>query len=78
LQDQSALFNSDFKGMTNLDFDYTDFVKTREVLIKKINNSLSSNDKKFLLTFFDGKPDWNLFRESHAQELPAIKWKLLN
>ncbi len=78
LQDQSALFNLDFKGMTNLDFDYTDFVKTREVLIKKINNSLSSNDKKFLLTFFDGKPDWNLFRESHAQELPAIKWKLLN
>ena len=78
LQDQSALFNSDFKGMTNLDFDYTDFVKTRELLIETINNRLSTNDKQFLLSFFDGKPDWNLFRESHAQELPAIKWKLLN
>lgn len=78
LQDQSALFNSDFKGMTNLDFDYADFVKTREVLIEKINNSLSRGDKKFLLLFFDGKPDWNLFRESQAKELPAIKWKLIN
>lgn len=35
--------------MTNIDFDYAAFVKTREVLI-----------------------------ESHAQELPAIKWKLKN
>lgn len=78
LQDQSALFDVDFKGMTNIDFDYADFVKTREVLIEKINNSLSSDDKNFLLSFFDGKPDWNLFRESHAQELPAIKWKLIN
>lgn len=78
LQDQSALFDVDFKGMTNIDFDYSDFFKTREVLIEKINNSLSSDDKKFLLSFFDGKPDWNLFRESNAQELPAIKWKLIN
>lgn len=49
LQDQSTLFDADFKGMTNIDFDYAAFVKTREVLI-----------------------------ESHAQELPAIKWKLKN
>jgi len=78
LLDQSALFNSDFKGMTNLDFDYADFLKTREILVEKISKSLSSNDKKFLLSFFDGKPNWSLFREPHAQELPAIKWKLTN
>jgi hypothetical protein len=78
LLDQSALFNSDFKGMTNLDFDYADFLKTREILVEKISKSLSSNDKKFLLSFFDGKPNWNLFREPHAQELSAIKWKLTN
>jgi len=78
LHDHSALFDLDFKGMTNIEFGYADFVKTREELIEKINKSLSSDDKKFLLSFFDGKPDWNLFRESHAQELPAIKWKLIN
>jgi len=77
-QDQSALFDLDFKGMTNIEFDYANFVKTREVLIEKINAGISSNDKKFLLSFFDGKPDWSLFRESHAQDLPAIKWKQVN
>lgn len=78
LQDQTALFESDFKGMTNISFNYADFVKTRQTLIEKINRSISADDKKFLLSFFEGKPDWSLFRESHAQELPAIKWKLLN
>jgi len=78
LQDHSALFDLDFKGMTNIEFDYADFVKTREALIEKINNSLSTDDKKFLLSFFDGNPDWSLFREAHAQDLPAIKWKLIN
>lgn len=78
LQDQTALFESDFKGMTNISFNYADFVKTRQTLIKKINSSISADDKKFLLSFFEGKPDWSLFRESHAQELPAIRWKLLN
>lgn len=78
LQDQTALFDSDFKGMTNIAFDYTDFEKTRKILIEKINNSLTNDDKKFFLSFFDAKPDWNLFREPKAQDLPAIKWKLLN
>jgi len=78
LLDQAALFDSDFKGMTNLDFDYADFVKTRNTLIKKINDSLTEIDKQFLLLFFDAKPDWSFFRESHAQDLPAIKWKLIN
>lgn len=78
LQDQTALFNEDFKGMTNISFNYPDFVKTREALIERINTSLTAGDKKFLLSFFDAKPDWSLFRESRAQDLPAIKWKLMN
>ncbi len=78
LQDQSALFDLDFKGMTNIPFDYADFEKTREVLIRKINKSLGGDDKEFLLSFFNGKPDWSLSREPKAQDLPAIKWKLFN
>ena len=78
LLDQAALFDSDFKGMTNISFDYTDFTQTRKTLIEKINLNLSSDDKSFLITFFGGAPDWSLFRESHIQNLPAIKWKQVN
>lgn len=78
LLDQAALFDSDFKGMTNINFEYADFTQTRKTLIEKINSKLTSDDKSFLITFFDGSPNWNLFRESHVQNLPAIKWKQLN
>lgn len=78
LQDQSTLFDSDFKGMTNVEFSYAEFLKTREELIEQINNSLSTDDKAFLLSFFSGQPDWSRFRESRAKDLPAIKWKLIN
>ncbi|MGZ3808928.1 MAG: nucleotidyl transferase AbiEii/AbiGii toxin family protein, partial [Bacteriovorax sp.] len=78
LLDQKALFDSDFKGMTNIEFNYAHFTKTREMLIEKINANLSSDDKSFLLSFFEGAPDWRLFREPHAQDLPAIKWKQIN
>jgi len=78
LIDQSALFNSDFKGMTNMEFTYEDFLRTRDQLVTKISESLSSNDKSFLISFFEGTPRWELFREPQAQSLPAIKWKLMN
>ncbi len=78
LLNQSALFDSDFKGMTNIEFEYPEFLKIRDILIEKINSSLSAEDKKFLLSFFDAKPEWSLFREAHAQNLPAIQWKLIN
>lgn len=64
--------------MTNIEFNYAHFTKTREMLIEKINANLSSDDKSFLLSFFEGVPDWRLFREPHAQDLPAIKWKQIN
>jgi hypothetical protein len=78
LIDQSGLFDSDFNGMTNMEFTYEDFVRTREQLITNIIDSLSANDKSFLISFFEGTPRWELFREPQARSLPAIKWKLVN
>jgi hypothetical protein len=78
LQDQSALFDLDFKGMTSIKFEDSDFVNTRKELIKIINDSLTVEDKKFLLSFFSAKPEWSFFRDPNAKELPAIKWKLIN
>lgn len=78
LKDQSVLFDLDFQGMTNIDFDYSEFVKNRRTLIDLINDSLSVDDKRFLLSFFESKPDWSLFSAPNAQKLPAIQWKLIN
>ena len=73
--DQSAVFESQFKGMTDNSFGAHEFENTRELLIKTINESLTDEDKEFLLTFSKGEPDWTKVNYS---KFPAIRWKLLN
>ena len=78
LKDQKSAFNNQFAGMTLVDFSYEDYEKTRATLIENIQQRLTDNDKKFLLSFEKGEPEWDLFPHSVLKDLPAIKWKLLN
>lgn len=73
--EQSVVFESQFKGMTDDIFGYDEYENTRELLIKTINESLTKEDKEFLLAFSEGEPDWTRVDYSN---FPAIKWKLLN
>ena len=61
--------------MTNVAFGYDEYLVTRELLITTINDSLTEEDKEFLLAFTKGEPDWSKVDYS---EYSAIKWKLLN
>jgi predicted nucleotidyltransferase component of viral defense system len=78
LQNQEAAFTGQFEGMGLKPFSYTDFENTRERLVKEINSLLTKNDKKLLLSFKDGNPDWSMSDTAQLQNLPALKWKLQN
>jgi hypothetical protein len=78
LKDQKSAFDNQFAGMTSVEFSYDDFENTRAVLIDTIQKRLTDDEKKFLLSFEMGEPDWKLFPHSVLKDLPAIKWKLLN
>jgi hypothetical protein len=73
--DQSAVFESQFNGMTDNSFENEEYHATRGQLIRMINESLTPEDKEFLLAFSKGEPDWTKVDYS---KFPAIKWKLLN
>ena len=73
--DQSAVFESQFSGMTDNTFGYDEYQTTREQLIRMINESLTLEDKEFLLAFSKGEPNWT---KNDYSKYPAIKWKLLN
>ena len=75
LVDQSAVFESQFNGMTDNTFGYDEYEATREQLIKTISESLTHDDKEFLLAFSKGEPDWTKVDYS---KYPAVRWKLLN
>lgn len=77
LKDQKSAFDNQFAGMTSVEFTYDDYEKTRAALIDTIQQRLTDDEKKFLLSFELGEPDWKLFPHPVLKDLPAIKWKLL-
>lgn len=78
LQDISALYESEFKGMTYEDVSLEELYKTRDNIFELIHDGLSDNDREFLLSLKEGDPKWNLFAYPEAALLPAVKWKLHN
>jgi len=78
LKDQKPAFETQFAGMTLEPFTYNDYESTRKTLIEIIQQRLTDDDKKFLLSFETGMPKWDLLPYELIKKLPAVKWKLLN
>lgn len=77
-QNQKETFATQFEGMALQAFSYEDFEAARERLVMEINGMLSDNDRKLLLGFKAGEPDWGLSSMAVLKDLPAVKWKLQN
>jgi predicted nucleotidyltransferase component of viral defense system len=71
-------YNREFAGMTLRPVDYQGLVSVRERIVRIINQSLTENERKFLLSIKQGQPDWGLMPVSGLDRLPAIQWKLKN
>lgn len=76
--DQRRAFETQFAGMTQEPFTYEDFEAARERLVKDIHSGLSDTDRRFLLSFKSGDPDWSLFPYERLKDLPAVQWKFSN
>ena len=50
----------------------------RTIIRKKHQQKRTKNNKKLILSFETGDPNWSLFPNKVLKNLPAIKWKLLN
>lgn len=75
LINQEAAFDTQFQGMTDRSFTYIEYETIRKYLIHTIKQSLTKDDKEFLLAFAKGEPNWN---HTDYSIYPAVKWKLLN
>ncbi len=78
LQDQRMTFEQKFLGMAFEKFDYEDFLTTRKRLLEEVKKSLSDQDKRFLLSFNKGEPEWSLFEIEIIKKMPGVMWKLQN
>ena len=77
INDKKDDFEHQFYGMTEEKFDYDDFIKFSVILRERVRSLLSNDDKKFILSFKQGDPNWSLFCKDVSQ-FPSIQWKLNN
>lgn len=78
LKDIASLHLSQFAGMAREEVTLETLYSTRTNLIKQINDSLDSSERRFLLSVKRCEPDWDILGIPHLKDLPAIQWKLQN
>lgn len=77
IDQQDALANQ-FEGMTDEPFNYDDYQNSRTNLIEVVNNGITDEDKKFLISFEEGSPDWSKCCAGDLSDYPSVRWKLMN
>ena len=78
LIDQREAMENQFAGMTDVPFTYDEFEKTRAKLISDVRSIVTEADKKFLISFESGQPDWEGYEFEYLKNYPSVQWKLLN
>lgn len=78
LKDFRQVFEQEFAGMAAEEVEHDELVAVRDRLIETIKNTMTANEKKFLLSIKQGQPDWDFMPVAGIDQLPAIQWKLVN
>jgi hypothetical protein len=71
-------FSNEFVGMTREEVGLDALLAVQARLIAELPRQLTERQRSFLLSLVRAEPDWTLLPFPHLQELPALKWKLLN
>ncbi|MBB6325360.1 putative nucleotidyltransferase component of viral defense system [Algoriphagus iocasae] len=80
-KDIREIYESDFAQMAEVDISVEVLERTREQLVTVINKEMTPDERAFLLSFKERKPQWELLGLPNMEEvahLPSVQWKLLN
>ena len=77
-KDISAIYAGEFENMTQTVVPLDELVAVRERLVGLIHKGLTDDEREFLISFKNRKPNWDLLGLDGISQLPAIKWKQIN
>ncbi len=77
-QDIEALYREELEDMSYEPIDFEQICETLPRLLTKIHSAISDADRRFLLELKQGTQDWGKFSLPSVEQLPAIRWKMLN
>lgn len=76
--DQRDAMANQFDGMTDIPFTYEEFEATRSKLVDDVKALMTEADRKFLVSFETGQPEWEGYEFEYFKNYPSVQWKLLN
>lgn len=76
--DMKAIYDREFRDMALMVIPFDKLVDARERLVSRLHSALFDEDRRFLLSVKAGTPDWSGIDLDGAEDLPAVKWKMLN
>jgi len=71
-------FERAFAGMSEVECSLETLAEARARLQRELVVRLTGRQRQFLIGLARAEPDWSLLTCRHAQELPALRWKLSN
>jgi predicted nucleotidyltransferase component of viral defense system len=71
-------YEHNFVGMTIEPVPIETLLVVRERMMRELQQSLSANERRFLLSLVAAKPEWSLLEVPHLEQLPGPRWKLEN
>src|SRR5690606_8242831 len=77
-KDIASEYERAFVGMAEIACPLDTLLDTRDQLRELLPQLLSDSHRQFLSGLTRGKPDWSLLQCPHANQLPALRWKLEN
>lgn len=80
-KDIREVYEAEFAQMAEVDVPVEELEQTREELITLINKEMTADERAFLLSFKERKPQWELLGLPNMEEiahLPSVQWKMLN
>ncbi len=71
-------FEHNFSGMTVEPVDLDALLATRERMMRELQQGLTVDERRFLLSLVAAEPEWSLLGVTHLEQLPGPRWKLQN
>ena len=72
------IFEKEFRGMIAEEVTCEELEATRDSLVSILRAGLSAEERRFIVSVKEGRPRWELLQLEGIEQLPAVKWKLLN
>ena len=76
--DLRPVFEKEFQGMVGESVTIEELRSAGEQLVSRLQREMTQEEREFIVSVKEGKPEWNLLGVPGIENLPGVRWKLQN